>query len=111
NLIAKFYLPTAGRLTIDGRDIREISTESLRSQLGIVLQNNFLFSDTVLENIRVGRPRASDQEVIDAVARLDCMELIDALPEGFRTQVGEGGGKLSLGQRQLICFARAMLAD
>jgi len=111
SLIAKFYLPTSGRLTVDGRDIREISTDSLRSKLGIVLQNNFLFSGTILENIRVGRPHATDQDVFDAVARLDCMDMIAALPQGFHYEVGEGGCRLSLGQRQLVCFARAMLAD
>jgi ATP-binding cassette subfamily B protein len=111
NLIAKFYLPTAGQLLIDGVDIRELRGESLHRQIGIVLQNNFLFSGTVLDNIRVGRPEAADAELIDAARRLDCLDLIEALPDGFRTQVGERGNSLSLGQRQAICFARAMLAD
>jgi ATP-binding cassette subfamily B protein len=111
NLIAKFYLPTAGQLLIDGVDIRELRGESLHRQIGIVLQNNFLFSGTVLDNIRVGRPEATDAEVIDAARRLDCLDLIEALPDGFQTQVGERGNSLSLGQRQAICFARAMLAD
>ena len=76
-----------------------------------MLQKNFLFSGTVLDNIRVGRPAATDAEVIDAVRQLDCLDLIEALPDGFETQVGERGNSLSLGQRQAICFARAMLAD
>jgi ATP-binding cassette subfamily B protein len=111
NLIAKFYLPTSGQLLIDGMEIRQIKGESLHQQIGIVLQNNFLFSGTVLDNIRVGRPAASDEDVIDAVRRLDCLDLIESLRDGFQTQVGERGNSLSLGQRQAICFARAMLAD
>ncbi len=111
NLIAKFYLPTAGRLLIDGRDIREIQGESLHHQIGIVLQNNLLFSGNVLENIRVGKPAATDDEVVEAVRQLDCLDLVESLTDGFDTFVGERGGSLSLGQRQAICFARAMLAD
>jgi ATP-binding cassette subfamily B protein len=111
NLIAKFYLPTTGQLLIDDRDIRQITGSSLHRQIGIVLQNNFLFSDSVLENIRVGRPEACDADVLDAVRRLDCLDLIEGLPEGLATAVGERGGNLSLGQRQVVCFARAMLAD
>lgn len=112
NLIAKFYLPSSGQLFIDGHEIRDVTSTSLHRQIGIVLQQNFLFSGTVMENIRFGRPEASDEEVIDAVRRLDCLDLLeDALPRGLQTQVGERGGSLSLGQRQLVCFARAMLAD
>jgi ATP-binding cassette subfamily B protein len=111
NLIAKFYLPTSGQLLVDDCDIRQITGSSLHRQIGIVLQNNFLFSDTVLENIRVGRPEATDAEVLDAVRRIDCLDLIEGLPEGMATAVGERGGNLSLGQRQVVCFARAMLAD
>jgi ATP-binding cassette, subfamily B, bacterial len=111
NLIAKFYLPTSGQLLIDGHDIRQITGGSLHRQIGIVLQNNFLFSDSVLENIRIGRPDATDAEVRDAVRRLDCLDLVEGLPEGLATAVGERGGNLSLGQRQVVCFARAMLAD
>ncbi len=111
NLIAKFYIPTKGELLIDGRDIRQITGKSLHRRIGIVLQNNFLFSGTVLHNIRMGRPDATDEEAIDAVRRLDCLDLIEALPDGFATAVGERGGNLSLGQRQIVCFARAMLAD
>jgi ATP-binding cassette subfamily B protein len=111
NLIAKFYLPTSGKLLVDGVDICDITSGSLHHQIGIVLQNNFLFSDSVLENIRVGRPDATDAEVVDAVRRIDCLDLIEGLPEGIQTAVGERGGNLSLGQRQVVCFARAMLAD
>lgn len=111
NLIAKFYLPTSGRVLIDGREVRGINSTSLHRQLGIVLQHNFLFTGTVLENIRVGQPGATDEEVFDAARRLDCLDLFSGLPQGFQTQVGERGSSLSLGQRQLVCFARAMLAD
>jgi ATP-binding cassette, subfamily B, bacterial len=111
NLIAKFYRPTRGRLLVDGRDICEIETTSLRRQMGIVLQQNFLFGATVMENIRLARPEAPDEEVIRAVQRLGCLDLFRSLPKGLETEVGESGARLSLGQRQLVCFARAMLAD
>jgi len=111
NLISKFYLPDSGELLIDGREIRQISSESLHAQLGIVLQQNFLFSGNVIDNIRIGRPDASDDEVIEAARRLDCLDLLEALPDGLQTRVGERGGALSLGQRQLVCFTRAMLAN
>ncbi len=111
NLISKFYLPTEGKLLIDGRDIREVTGDSLHQQMGIVLQQNFLFGGTILENIRFGRPDATDEEVMDAVRALDCFDLIALLPQGFSTVVGESGSGISLGQRQLVCFARAMLAN
>ena len=111
NLIAKFYLPTAGELLIDGHDIQKVRGDSLHRQMGIVLQQNFLFSGTVLENIRIGRPSATDAQVVEAAQRLDCLDLLNKLPDGLHTNVGERGGNLSLGQRQLVCFTRAMLAD
>jgi ATP-binding cassette subfamily B protein len=110
-LISKFYLPTSGQLLIDDHDITAITSESLIGQLGIVLQDNFLFTGSVMDNIRVGRTGASDEEVIDAVRKLDCMDIFSALPSGLQTVVGECGMNLSLGQRQLVCFTRAMLAD
>jgi ATP-binding cassette subfamily B protein len=111
NLLAKFYLPTEGELLLDGRDIRGISSLSLRRQLGIVPQQNFLFSGTVMENILLGRAGATGDEAVDAVRRLDCLDAIESLPDAFRTAIGERGAGISLGQRQLVCFARAMLAD
>ena len=111
SLIAKFYLPTGGELLIDGLDIRKVRGSSLTLQIGIVLQQNFLFSGTVMDNIRTGRSDASDKDVIDAARRLDCLDLFESMPQGLMTEVGERGGNLSLGQRQLVCFTRAMLAD
>ncbi|MCX6932808.1 MAG: ABC transporter ATP-binding protein [Verrucomicrobia bacterium] len=111
NLIAKFYLPTSGEILIDGQEIRTLRGESLRSQMGIVLQTNFLFTGTVMENIRLGRPDATDAEVRAAATSLDCLDLLESLPQGFATEVGERGTSLSHGQRQLICFTRALLAN
>jgi subfamily B ATP-binding cassette protein MsbA len=111
NLIAKFYLPTAGKIWIDGHELRSLSSRSIRRQLGLVLQTNFLFTGTVTENIRFSRPEATDAEAAEAARQLDCLDLLEGLPAGLSTQVGEGGSNLSLGQRQIVCFARAMLAN
>ena len=111
NLISKFYLPVSGKLLIDGQDILNINSDSLHRHLGMVQQQNFLFEGTVLDNIRFSRPQASDGDVMAAAAKLDYLDLIEAMPKGFQTPVGEGGTGLSLGQRQLVCFTRALLAD
>jgi ATP-binding cassette subfamily B protein len=111
NLVAKFYLPDHGEILVDDREIRSLRADSLRGQMGLVLQTNFLFTGTVLENIRLGRPGATDEEIRAAAASLDCLDLLEALPRGLATEVGERGTSLSLGQRQLICFTRALLAD
>lgn len=111
NLVAKFHLPTQGEVRVDGREIRTITSHSLHRQMGMVSQHNLLFSGTVLENIRLARPEATEAEVREAARRLDCLDLLEALPQGFATEVGERGTGLSLGQRQLVCFTRALLAD
>lgn len=111
NLVSKFYLPDSGQILMDGRDILATTGHSLHRQMGMVAQQNFLFTGTVLENIRLAKPGATEAEVRAAAQSLDCLDMIDALPNGLHAEVGERGGGLSLGQRQLVCFARAMLAD
>ncbi|GIV77519.1 ABC transporter ATP-binding protein/permease [Litorilinea aerophila] len=111
NLLPRFYDVTAGAVTIDGVDVRDVTLASLRRQIGIVLQDTFLFSDTVMNNIRFGRPEASDEEVMAAARLARADDFIRRLPEGYQTVLGERGGGLSQGQRQLIAIARAALAD
>jgi ATP-binding cassette subfamily B protein len=110
-LLARFYDPTDGRITIDGVDLRRVRQHSLRRQLGIVPQEGFLFAGTVAENIAFGRPDASMQEIISAARTVGADDFIVALEGGYETQLGERGSRLSLGQRQLVAFARALLAD
>jgi len=111
NLVSKFYLPTRGEVLVDGREIRSVTSHSLHRQMGMVQQQNLLFTGTVLENIRLAKPEATEEEVREAARRLDCLDLLEALPQGFATEVGERGAGLSLGQRQLVCFTRALVAD
>ena len=110
-LLARFYEPTSGRITIDGFDLNDVTQESLRSQLGIVPQEGFLFAGTVAENIAFGKPDARPDEIVRAAQMVGAHELILRLEDGYETQLGERGSRLSLGQRQLIAFARALLAD
>jgi ABC-type multidrug transport system fused ATPase/permease subunit len=110
-LLARFYEPRDGRITIDGRDLRDVTQESLRRQLGIVPQEGFLFAGTVRENIAFGRPDASPEEIAAAARAVGAHEFVLELEDGYETQVGERGSRLSLGQRQLVAFARALLAD
>jgi len=110
-LVARFYDPDAGRVLIDGHDLRDVTERSLRSQLGIVPQESFLFSGTIRDNIAFGRPDASDDEVRAAAQAVGAHEFIERLPDGYDTEVGERGGHLSAGQRQLVAFARAAAAD
>jgi ABC-type multidrug transport system fused ATPase/permease subunit len=110
-LISRFYDPTDGRVLIDGHDLRSVTAQSLRSQMGIVPQEGFLFSGSVRENIVFGRPEASGAEMRDAAGAVGADSFIMALPEGYDTQVGERGVQLSAGQRQLVAFARALVAD
>ncbi|QQE77866.1 ABC transporter ATP-binding protein [Alicyclobacillus sp. SO9] len=111
NLLARFYDPTGGRILIDGKDIRRVQSDSLRMQMGIVLQDTFIFSGSILDNIRYAKPDASDEEVIRAAKAVYADEFIERMEDGYQTEVRERGSRLSMGQRQLISFARAILAD
>ena len=111
NLIPRFYDVSNGVVSIDGYDVRDVTQESLRRQIGIVLQDTFLFSTTVMENIRFGRPDATDEECIAAARLAHADQFIERLPQGYHTMLGERGAGLSQGQRQLIAIARAALAD
>jgi ABC-type multidrug transport system fused ATPase/permease subunit len=110
-LVARFYDPTDGRVLVDGHDLRDVAARSLRSQMGIVPQEAFLFSGTIGDNIAFGRPGASDAEIEAAARAVGAWDFIAALPEGAATEVGERGVQLSAGQRQLVAFARALIAD
>jgi len=110
-LLARFYDVTSGSISIDGIDIRKVKQESLRKQIAFVPQDTFLFRGTIMDNIRIGKPDATDDEVIDVCKRLGIHEFIMRLPKGYDTDAGEAGRKLSTGERQLISFARAMLKD
>jgi ABC-type multidrug transport system fused ATPase/permease subunit len=110
-LLARFYDPRTGRITIDGHDLSHVGQESIRRQLGIVPQEGFLFAGTVRENIAFGRPDATDEEIVSAARAVGAHDFVVALEDGYDTQVAERGGRLSLGQRQLVAFARALLAD
>jgi ATP-binding cassette subfamily B protein len=111
NLLTRFYEVNEGRITIDGRDIRNVSKADLRQKLGIVLQDTFLFADTVMENIRYGRLDATDEECIEAAKLADADHFIRQLPQGYQTKLSERASNLSQGQRQLLSIARAILAD
>jgi ATP-binding cassette subfamily B protein len=110
-LVSRFYDPQRGRVLVDGHDLRDLSSTCLRSQLGIVPQEGFLFSGSVRDNIAFGRPSASDEEIEAAADAIGAGAFIRRLPEGFDSEIGERGVALSAGQRQLIAFARALLAE
>ncbi|MBE3519550.1 MAG: ABC transporter ATP-binding protein [Firmicutes bacterium] len=111
SLLCRFYDVTGGAVLIDGIDIRDIAIASLRKHMGIVLQDTFIFSGTIMENIRYGRLDATDEEVKEAARLVGADDFISRMPQGYQTQVGERGSRLSVGQRQLLAFARALLAD
>ncbi len=111
NLLYRFYDPNKGALKVDGYDLRDVELASLRRQMAVVLQDNFLFSGTVMENIRYGNLKATDEEIIEVAKTVGAHEFIEKLPEKYQTEVRERGGRLSVGQRQLISLARALLAD
>jgi ATP-binding cassette, subfamily B, bacterial len=110
-LLARFYDPSEGRIALDGIDLRDVTQRSLRQQLGIVPQEGFLFAGTVAENIAFGRPDATREQIVAAARAVGADEFIERLEDGYETQLGERGSRLSLGQRQLVAFARALLAD
>jgi ATP-binding cassette subfamily B protein len=111
NLLTRFYEINGGCITIDGCDIRDVSKDDLRKKLGIVLQDTFLFADTVMENIRYGRLDATDEECIEAAKLADIDHFIHQLPQGYQTKLSERASNLSQGQRQLMSIARAILSD
>lgn len=110
-LLSRFYDPSGGRVLVDGYNIQEVTLDSLRSQMGVVLQQPFLFAGTIMDNIRYGRLDATDDQIIEAAKAVGAHEFIVALENGYQTEVAEGGVSLSVGQRQLLSFARALLAD
>jgi ATP-binding cassette subfamily B multidrug efflux pump len=111
NLVSRFYDPWEGTVTVDGHDLRDVTYESLHRSMGIVLQDTFIFSGTVEDNIRYGRLDASNEEVVAAAKAVNAHDFIMRFPDGYKTEVQERGSKLSVGQRQLLAFARAILAD
>ena len=111
NLISRFYNLTGGKVLLDGHDISNVTLHSLRSQMGIMLQDSFIFSGTIMDNIRYGRLDATDEEVIEAAKTVCAHEFISQMEDGYNTQVNERGSRLSQGQRQLVAFARTLLSD
>jgi ABC-type multidrug transport system fused ATPase/permease subunit len=111
NLLCRFYDPIAGRVTIDGWDLRQVSLCTLRAQVAVVLQDTFLFNTTIRENLAYGKPDATDEELVAAAQAAYAHDFITALPDGYDTAIGERGVKLSGGQKQRLALARAILAD
>ena len=111
NLISRFYNINSGRVLVDGHDISKVTLHSLRAQMGIMLQDSFIFSGTIMDNIRYGRLDATDEEIIAAAKTVRAHEFISEMPDGYYTQVNERGSRLSQGQKQLIAFARTLLSD
>lgn len=111
NLISRFYDVTAGQVRFDGVDVRDLDLRELRASVGTVIQETYVFSGTIMENIRFGKPDASDEEVMQAAKAIGADTFIQGLPEGYQTEVEERGNILSVGERQLLSFARALLSD
>ncbi|GAA4460304.1 ABC transporter ATP-binding protein [Novipirellula rosea] len=111
SLVSRYYLPTQGKICVDGLDTRGLTSESISRAISVIPQQNYLFTGSVLQNIVAGRAGATESDAVEALRSLDCEWLIEDLPEGLQTQAGSRGGRVSLGQRQLICFARALVAN
>jgi len=111
SLLSRFYDIDSGKITIDGHDIKRVTQKSLRSQVGVMMQDSFIFSGTILDNIRYAKPDATEQECIQAAKKVCAHDFISMLPQGYHTPTLEQGQGLSTGQRQLICFARVILTD
>ncbi len=111
SLVARFYDPQGGRITVGGHDLKEFTCDSLLSNVSMVFQNVYLFHDTVRANICFGKPDATEEEMIEAAKKARCHDFIMAMPDGYDTVIGEGGGTLSGGEKQRISIARAMLKD
>ena len=111
NLISRFYNVDSGRVLVDGTDISQVTLHSLRRQMGVMMQDSFIFSGTIMDNIRYGNKTATDEEVICAAKTVCAHDFIMQMENGYQTEVNERGSRLSVGQRQLISFARALLAD
>ncbi len=111
NLISRFYDVCGGRVLIDGHDVRDVQLHTLREQMGVMMQDSFIFSGTIMDNIRYGKLDATDEEVMEAAKAVHADDFIRAMPQGYMTEVNERGSSLSVGQRQLISFARALLND
>ena len=109
SLVARFYDPQGGRITVGGHDLKEFTCDSLLSNVSMVFQNVYLFHDTVRANICFGKPDATEEEMIEAAKKARCHDFIMAMPDGYDTVIGEGGGTLSGGEKQRISIARAML--
>ncbi|MFH2202749.1 MAG: ABC transporter ATP-binding protein [Elusimicrobiota bacterium] len=110
-LLCRFYEAQEGHVRIDGRDVRDIRLTSLRDHVGVIPQDGYLFSGTVMDNLRFGHPDATDDEILNAAKSLGAHEVLEALADGYATDVGERGGRLSHGERQVVCYVRALLAD
>jgi ATP-binding cassette subfamily C protein CydCD len=111
HLLLRFWDPTSGRILLDGHDLREFKLDELRGQIGLVAQDTYLFNTSLWENLKLGRPEATDEEVREAARLANVAEFAEALPDGYETTVGERGAQLSGGQRQRIAIARALLKD
>ena len=111
NLLSRFYNPDEGKIMIDGLDINDLTIKSIRQQVGVMLQDSFLFTGSIIDNIRYGRLDATDEECMNAAKAVQAHEFISAFPDGYNTQLSANGGGLSAGQKQLISFARVLLSD